>query len=162
MASGKSILSNRLDSQGEEWALLQERIREVGVQELSLFSGMNDEEIDACLAKSVRIDCHKGDALIKKGNPAKNLYAVIRENLEVKSGDEVVAVRSAGDVIGEIAFFLTLPRTMDVVAATDDVEVVSFSASALQKLIRTQPEAATKLLFNISKLLCVKVVGTGH
>jgi len=51
---------------------------------------------------------------------------------------------------------------MDVVAATDDVEVVSFSASALQKLIRTQPEAATKLLFNISKLLCVKVVGTGH
>ncbi|MBW2629669.1 MAG: hypothetical protein JRE45_18925 [Deltaproteobacteria bacterium] len=88
MASGKSILSNRLDSQGEEWALLQERIREVGVQELSLFSGMNDEEIDACLAKSVRIDCHKGDALIMKGNPAKNLYAVIRENLEVKSGDD--------------------------------------------------------------------------
>jgi hypothetical protein len=30
----------------------------------------------------------------KKGNPAKNLYAVIRGNLEVKSGDEVIAIRS--------------------------------------------------------------------
>ncbi|MCG8468088.1 MAG: cyclic nucleotide-binding domain-containing protein, partial [Gemmatimonadetes bacterium] len=45
--------------------------------------------------------------------------------LEVKAGDEVVAVRSAGDVIGEIAFFMELPRTMDVVAATDDVEQAS-------------------------------------
>lgn len=160
LGDSKSILSYTLDSRGQQWALLQERIREVGFEGLSLFSGMSDDEIDACLAKSVRIDCQKGDKLIKKGNPAKNLYAVIRGNLEVKSGDEVVAVRSPGDIIGEIAFFLTLPRTMDVVAATDDVEVVSFGESALRKLIKTQPEAATTLLFNMSKLLCVKVVGT--
>ena len=159
LSDGKSILSSSLDSRSEQWALLQERIRDVGLQELSLFSGMNDEEIDACLQKSVRIDCQKGDTLIKKGNPAKNLYAVIRGNLEVKSGDKVVAVRSAGDVIGEIAFFMKLPRTMDVVAATEDVEVVSFSQSALRKLIKTQPDAATKLLFNIARLLCMKVVG---
>ena len=162
LVESKSILSYRLDSEGEEWALLQERVREVGFQELSLFSGMSDEEIETCLKKSVRIDCQKGDTLIKKGNPAKNLYAVIRGNLEVKAGDEVMVVRSPGDIIGEIAFFLTLPRTMDVVAATDDVEVVSFSASALRKLIKTQPEAATKLLFNMSRLLCMKVVGTAR
>lgn len=162
MAGSKSILSHRLDSNGEEWALLQERIREVGFQELSLFSGMSDEEIEVCLQKSVRIECQEGDRLIKKGNPAENLYAVIRGNLEVKAGDEVVAVRSAGDIIGEIAFFMALPRTMDVVAATDDVEVVSFSQSALRKLIKTQPEAATKLLFNMSRLLCMKVVGTAR
>ena len=162
MADSKSILSYRLDSQGEEWALLQERIREVGFQELSLFSGMSADEIEACLQKSVRIDCRKGDLLIKKGNPAKNLYALIRGNLEVRSGDEVVAVRSPGDIIGEIAFFMGLPRTMDVMAATDDVEVVSFSESALRNLIKTQPDAATRLLFNMSRLLCMKVVGGGR
>jgi len=162
LAGSDSILSHTLDSRGDEWAVLQQRIREVGFEELSLFSGMTDEEVDACLARSVRIDCRKGDKLIKYGNPAKNLYAVIQGNVEVKSGDEVVAVRSPGDVIGEIAFFLELPRTMDVVAATDDVEVVSFSASALRKLIKTQPEAATKLLFNMSRLLCMKVVGTAR
>lgn len=159
LAGAKSILNSAIDSKAKEWALLQERIREVGGEELSLFSAMNDEEIDACLKKSVRIDCQKGDKLIKKGNPAKNLYAVIRGTLEVKSGDEVIAVRSPGDIIGEIAFFLTLPRTMDVYAATDDVQVVSFSQSALRKLIKTQPEAATKLLFNMSRLLCMKVIG---
>lgn len=162
MADSKSILSYRLDSQGDEWALLQERIREVGFQELSLFSGMSADEIEVCLQKSVRIDCQKGDILIKKGNPAKNLYALIRGNLEVRSEDEVVAVRSPGDIIGEIAFFMSLPRTMDVIAATDDVEVVSFSESALRKLIKTQPDAATKLLFNMSRLLCMKVVGAGR
>lgn len=162
LADSDSILSQTIDSRGEEWALLQQRIREVGFEELSLFTGMTGDEIDACLARSVRIDCNQGDRLIKQGNPAKNLYAVIRGNVEVKSGDMVVAVRSPGDVIGEIAFFLELPRTMDVVAATDDVEVVSFSASALRKLIKTQPEAATKLLFNMSRLLCMKVVGTAR
>jgi len=85
----KSILNSAIDSKATEWALLQARIREVGGEELSLFSGMDDDEIDACLQKSVRIDCQKGD-----------------------------------------------------------------------KLIKTQPEAATKLLFNMSKLLCMKVVGT--
>ena len=162
MADGKSILSSSLDRQSEEWGLLQERIREVGFQDIALFSGMSDAEIDACLQKSVRIDCRNGDTLIKRGNPAKNLYAVIRGALEVKSGDEVVAVRSAGDVIGEIAFFMELPRTMDVVAATDDVEVVSFSQSALRNLIKTQPDAATKLLFNMARLLCMKVVETAR
>jgi len=159
LAGSKSILNHAIDSKATEWALLQARIREVGGEELSLFSGMDDSEIDACLEKSVRIDCRKGDKLIKKGNPARNLYAVIRGNLEVKSGDEVIAVRSPGDIIGEIAFFLTLPRTMDVYAVTDDVQVISFSQSALRKLIKTQPEAATKLLFNISRLLCMKIVG---
>ena len=80
----------------------------------------------------------------------------------MRSGKEVVAVRSPGDIIGEIAFFMGLPRTMDVIAATDDVEVVSFSESALRKLIKTQPDAATKLLFNMSQLLCMKVVGSGR
>ena len=160
LADSGSILSQTLDSRGEEWGLLQQRIREVGFEELSLFSGMTDDEIDACLSRSVRIDCKKGDRLIKQGNPAKNIYAVIQGNVEVKAGDEVVAVRSPGDVIGEIAFFLELPRTMDVVAANNDVEVVSFSAGALRTLIKTQPEAATKLLFNMSRLLCMKVVGT--
>jgi len=162
LTDSQSILSSRLDSHSKQWALLQERIREVGLQELSLFAGMNDEEIDACLQKSVRINCQKGDTLIKKGNPAKNLYTVIRGALEIRSGDEVMAVRSAGDVIGEIAFFMELPRTMDVVAATDDVEVVSFSQSALRKLIKTQPDASTQLLFNIARLLCMKVVGAAR
>ena len=51
-------------------------------------------------------------------------------------------------------------KHLDGLTNIDDVEVVSFSQSALRKLIKTQPDAATKLLFNMARLLCMKVVET--
>ena len=53
-----------------------------------------------------------------------------------------------------------LPRTLDVYAATDDVRVISLSETTLRSLMENQPTIAAKLLQNITKMLCFRLVST--
>ncbi len=59
---------------------------------------------------------------------------VLDGTLEVRDGDRIVNVLNASDAFGEMAFLLERPRAFDV-------------------------DAAAKLLFNLSKMLCVRLIG---
>jgi CRP-like cAMP-binding protein len=63
-----------------------------------------------------------------------------------------------GEVFGEMAFLLERPRTLDVYAASDPVRVLSLSESTIRTMVAEDPAVAAKLLFNISKMLCVRIV----
>ena len=62
------------------------------------------------------------------------------------------------DIVGEMAFLLESPRSADVFATSDDTRVLSLSESNLKKLIAAEPQLAAKLLLNLSKLLCHKIL----
>jgi len=84
------------------------------------------------------------------------MFVVLSGTLEVRDGDTLVRVLSPGDVLGEMAFLLEQPRSMDVYAATDDVRVLSLSERMLRDLIAHDSAVAAKLLLNISKMLCLR------
>jgi len=67
-------------------------------------------------------------------------------------------VIGTGEVFGEMAFLLERPRSVDVYAASASVRVLSLSESTLRKMVAEDPAVAAKLLFNISKMLCVRIV----
>jgi hypothetical protein len=119
-----------------------------------LFRDMTEDEIAACIEKSVIIACRPGDRVIKEGNPAKNMSMVLSGRLEVRNGEEAIATLTAGDVFGEIAFFLKLPRTRDVVAVEPGTKIVSFNDRRLRQLIEGDAEIAAKLLLNVTVMLC--------
>ncbi len=158
LAGGEAVMSQKMLTKETFWSKLQAAVPKAGLSDVDLFTGMSKEEIEICLDKSVSIECKPGDRVIKKGNVAKNMSMVLSGTLEVRDGEEVVALLSAGEMFGEIAFFLKLPRTMDVVAATDDVKIVSFSESTIRKMLEAHPDVATKLLFNISRILCTRLI----
>ena len=106
------------------------------------------------------IECCPGDRVLKKGNVAQDMFVVLSGTLEVRTDNEVKAILSAGDMFGDIAFFLGLPRTLDVYAATEDVRVISLSEPTLRSLMENQPTIAAKLLHNITKMLCFRLVST--
>jgi CRP-like cAMP-binding protein len=57
-----------------------------------------------------------------------------------------------------MAFLLQQPRSMDVYAATDGVRVLSLSEGMLRQMIDSDAQAAAKLLLNISKMLCLRLL----
>jgi CRP-like cAMP-binding protein len=83
---------------------------------------------------------------------------VLEGTLEVRDGDRIVGVLSAGDAFGEMAFLLERPRAFDVDAATDHTQILSLSEGALSKMIAEDSMVAAKLLFNVSKMLCVRLI----
>lgn len=77
---------------------------------------------------------------------------------EVRRDGELVAVLTPGAVIGEVAFLLGRPRTADVVAATEEVRVLTLNEGSIRRQIRTDPELSSKLLLNLCRCLCARVL----
>jgi CRP-like cAMP-binding protein len=103
-----------------------------------------------------------GDALIRRGEPDRTLYFVLRGELEViaRSGDELsmgrVAVVRAGSVLGEQAFFDAGPRSAGA-WAVDDCEVAAMAPDQYAAFEESSPALARDLLFALGRVLAIRL-----
>jgi hypothetical protein len=162
LAGGAAVQSARMLDPEAYLAKVREAAREAGALDSGLFRGMSETEIAHCLDKSVTIACQPGDRVIKRGNVAKNMGMVLSGRFEVRDGDKVLAELGPGEVFGEIAFFLKLPRTMDVVAVAEGTSVLSFNDRTIRQLIESHSGTAATLLYNISVMLCDRLHKTNE
>jgi cyclic nucleotide-binding protein len=153
-----SVMSQRLSSADAYWGEVHRAIGALAGDRLSALDGLSDEQAERCLGHSNIIECGAGDRVLKKGGVARNMFIVLEGTLEVRDGDELLRVMSPGDIFGEIAFLLGQPRSADVYAATDGVRVLSLSEGTIRELIRNDPAVAARLMLNISKILCLRLL----
>jgi hypothetical protein len=158
ITGGGGVVSQRLAAPDSYWGEIHAALSEVAQSRISPLDGLGEAEAVRCLGRSSIIQCRSGDRVLKKGGVARNMFVVLDGTLEVRDEDRVIRVLGPGDVIGEMAFLLERPRSMDVYAATDDVRILSLSESTLRKMIASEPQFAALLLLNISKILCMRLL----
>jgi CRP-like cAMP-binding protein len=159
---GAAVQSQRMLDPEQYLAEIKAAAHEANALGSGLFRGMTEDEIAVCLDKSVTIACQPGDRVIKRGNVATNMSLVLSGHFEVRDGDSVVAEIGPGEVFGEIAFFLKLPRTMDVVAVEDGTRIVSFNDRTVRSLIESHSVTAATMLYNLSVMLCERLQKTNE
>jgi hypothetical protein len=155
------VTSERLTEIADYWQAVYSSLEDLEAHRVSLFDELTEAQVQQCLAKSTIIDCELGDRILKKGNTAQNLFLLLEGVVEVRDGDDVIAVILPGEVFGEIAFLLGRPRTADVYAAAQGTRILSLSETVMRGLIEGEPEAAAKLMLNVSKMLCWRLVRDG-
>ena len=155
---GGAVMSPLMTSADDYLLHLRGAMHEIEAQNISAFHAFTDEEVERCLGRSNVIECAAGDRVVKKGGAARNIFVVLDGTLEARDGEQVVGVIRAGEVFGEMAFLLERPRVLDVYAASDSVRVLSLSEHTIRAMVTEDPAVAAKLLFNISKMLCVRIV----
>jgi len=159
LAGAGGAVMSPLMTGADDYALhLRAAMHEIEAQDISAFHGFTDEEVERCLGHSSVIECAAGDRVLKQGGVARNIFVVLDGTLEARHEGKVVGVIRSGEVFGEMAFLLESPRTLDVYAASDSVRVLSLSESTIRKMTAQDPGVAAKLLFNIAKMLCVRIV----
>jgi NTE family protein len=86
---------------------------------------------------------HRGDVLMREGEPSDALYFVISGRFVVeREGDgSPLAEIGQGQPIGEIGFFGNLPRTATVRALRDS-NVLTITRTQFQKLSAVSPRSA--------------------
>ena len=159
ITNGGNVMSQKLIESGEYLGAVRGALSLLAESQLSALDGLTEELAAKALGKSNIIACSPGDRVLKKGGVARNMFVVLEGNLEVRDDDVLIRVLSAGDVFGEMAFLLEQPRAADVYAATN-CRILSLSEGTLRKSIAKDPEVAAKLLLNISKILCKRVLET--
>jgi hypothetical protein len=158
LARGDAIQSASLMAPGEYWAHIESALERLDQEEIHAFAGLDASETRECISRSNIIECAAGDRVLKQGGSSQNLFLVLDGTLEVRHRGRLVNVLGPGDVFGEMAFLLDLPRQSDVYAATPDVRILSLSDGTLHKLMAEEPTLAAKLLLNISRMLCGRLI----
>ena len=123
-----------------------------------IFDLLTQDELDRVIDKSHIIECKLGDHIIEQNNAAKTIFVLLSGIAKVERDGQLQALISPGEVIGEIAFFLNVPRTANIIAATSDVKVLSIDDAAISRLLKYDGTLANKILLNLCRLLCTRVI----
>jgi hypothetical protein len=158
LARSGSVFSAAVTSPDDYWARVEALLERMGREELQAFAGFDESETQECVSRSNIVECAQGDRVLKEGGSSHNLFLVLDGTLEVRHRGKLINVLVPGDVFGEMAFLLELPRQSDVYAATPGVRIMSLSDGTLRKLMAEEPALAAKLLLNISRALCGRLI----
>lgn len=94
------------------------------------------------------------------GDVEHSMFLLLHGRVEAQVDGRTVAVEGPGSVLGEIALLLRGPRTADVIAVNDRVEVLYLRARMLEELMNDAPHLAARLLLNLSRILATKLRAT--
>ncbi|HZD11801.1 MAG TPA: CoA-binding protein [Candidatus Binatia bacterium] len=119
------------------------------LKKIPLFAAMPDDDFERLceIAEEVRLPA--GSQLFAEGSPGMRAYVIMEGEVEIvkKSGNREVllAIRPAGEVIGEMALLEQAPRMASVRAHTDAV-LLAIHHDELNKLLDNSPSAARAML----------------
>ena len=116
--------------------------------------GMTSDDIVRCVRRSNVLTCHEGDRLLKVGGSAHNVFVVLEGRLEVSRDGAPVGSIGPGEVVGEMAHLLRMPRGFDVDVTEPGARLLSLSNRTLAGLADDDPATSARLLSNISRQLC--------
>jgi CRP-like cAMP-binding protein len=104
----------------------------------------------------------KGEAVFYEEEPGAAMYIVEHGEIEItrrsgESGTLSLAMIGDSGFFGEIALLDEIPRSASA-HATCDTDLLAFSKPDLEKLIERNPRLGAKILGNLSRLICRRLI----
>lgn len=128
--------------------------------EVPLFRGLSKKHQARISSLATRIDGQPGKVLTKEGEVGREFILLLEGELEVRRGDDVIAVREAPNYIGEIALIDERPRTATVVAKTP-VIIDVIDVRAFKTMLHDEPEIAAAIKKTSEERLAELDAGSG-
>jgi signal transduction histidine kinase/predicted CoA-binding protein len=126
------------------------------LKKVPLFADLPEDDLERLCAKVTEEHIAAGEILITEGEIGENAYVIMSGEIEIlkESGGRTVllAVRHAGEVIGEMSLLDQTPRFASGVAKTE-CELLVISHESLENLLDTSPSAARVILSTITNRL---------
>jgi len=108
------------------------------LRSMASFADVADGDLKAFVNAADFTERPAGFHLMDEGRFAYEVFVVLAGAVEVTRGDNLVALRGAGDVMGEIAVIENTPRTATVTAVTD-VQLAVWDVATFATLMADLP-----------------------
>jgi HEAT repeat protein len=123
--------------------------RLLALRQVSLFSGLSLERLQAIERISTEAEYVKGEVIVREGEPGDDLFLLVEGRVDIVKdhgtpAEERLNGSGPGGYFGEMAVLDGSPRSATVVAASD-VRVLVLAGSRLRELVHEMPELAFDL-----------------
>jgi CRP-like cAMP-binding protein len=129
--------------------------------DLSVLAGLDPQQLEAIVARSVIIRCAAGDQILAIGGTARNPFVVLTGRLETRGSTGVTTALGPGAMFGESGMFGSRARTADVVATEDGAEILALSERSIRAATQADPQAGSTLHANIAAQLWRRLQDAG-
>lgn len=158
--AGAVVVSEFLTGDDDpRWQQVTAWCRALHTGERSLFEGISEAELRQCLYRAHLMQCRRGDQLITRGAAFnRTLFLVMSGVVEVRRPERAPIPLAPGAVFGELGLLMQTARTADVVAASDDVQVLALSEGTLRPLLDGTSALTARLLRNLARILGARLM----
>ena len=128
---------------------------------LELLGRLSDIDVDWLIGVGVHRYLDAGTVLIEEGGTVDFLYILLDGELRVTAGHQSrpIATLLSGEIIGEISFVDSRPRSATVKASRDS-HVLSISRHLLDKQLTEDTAFAARFYFALATLLAARLRNT--
>jgi len=147
------------------WDLLRLKLGKEPPEGIPLFKGLSRTQVHYIIMAGSLIEIDAGKTLFHKGEPSDSMYAIVSGTLDVldpdgddesdreRGGHKLINQLKTGDVLGEMGFLRSVPRSATVVA-TRPVELLKINWKMIKRLQWLYPPTAQRFFFNLMTLIC--------
>lgn len=115
--------------------------------------GLPEATVRELMKNGLLIEVPEGTLITREGHRERELYIVLKGEVEVFRGDESIARLGPGEVFGEMAFFRYEGTRSASVRALRDSRIVTLRRKWIDDLGRSNPDGARAILFNLARVL---------
>ncbi len=138
------------------WDMVGLKLRKDITRISPLFAGLSHSQAKKVVLLGSMPLFHKGDYILKQGEKGREMYVIVTGSAEVSldspQGQKKLAVLNSGEMVGEMGMVGEGVRSANVIVLEDSY-IMKIDESSLDRIARRFPRIATKLFFNISKVL---------
>ena len=117
-----------------------------------LFEGLSKKQLSQISSLMTPLDIAAGRVLAHQGDIGREFMILLEGEIEVARDGKVIAVRGAGDYVGEIALLDERPRTAALTAKTDIVVEV-LNRAEFSSLLADAPELSSQIRATMARRL---------
>jgi len=129
---------------------LMERV--MFMRKVALFEGLAPGDLKQIAGLATERFYPPGAQIVRQGDPGDELYIIVSGKVQVLTNGQPVAVRSAGDTVGEMAILTREPR-MATLVAEGDVRVLCVEQRQFEVMLRDRPEIGLAVIKTLAQRL---------
>jgi HEAT repeat protein len=155
-AAGEAIQGLEQETPMETLPTISTLERVLLLRQVPIFADLPPEDLEQVAEVAEERWIASGDVLSRQGEQGDDLFLIVSGQVRVtrQTGgrEQVVALRGAGEFVGEMAIIEAAPRSASLIAA-DEVRLLVIRGADFEAILRDRPAVALAVLRNMSRRL---------